>query len=798
MVIETTGTWAPEAAQALAHISSAFGFGYLTDPFLALDSFEGMPGGGGYGGGQPKAASAANATAAQGDQAQTNGGTAPQGQGGFERGLDSGLAKAAPSAQGLTQKTYRAYRRRLDLFSRQCSRRGNTVSVEGAYLVLSQLQDVAWDATESIELDDIELADNPFEPIVKVLDALFQHEEEVELPERSQEFFEQFQRERQKELQQYLVRHQTMLKKLKDLQVDVPPLLAGWHLLMRAGIPRWTHPQVKSMCNGKLTTEKVARALTQMFGGNSKPNSKDTTFKHEVHMVDVDGKYDDEVYNEYYYEDNEIFYTNDYEEDYMDDAYYADNNNIVSDEEIPAELDEATLVVEDAYINYLDSRKKMRELALARGFYPVVALDMGDGNYKGSGKSYGKGRNNHGGRSKGKSKGKGGGKSKGKGSGSKGSHPLPGAKRFVFGRRSNSESGLTVSTTARSTTSGSTAQHGPRFKRYRLPASGIKEVPDDANMVEDRSTEVTYVPGEFHQYEEINITSQEVGWTIMDSGVTRTVCGEATWDKIAGYLNMRGMEAEINRDPRDFRFGDGVTVRSHFSANTPVCVERTWRQLTIHVLPGHTPLLLARPDLEAWNVMVNYGKKLVYVDGAEIRPVFTANGHYMINIFDDLQDILNVDDLNVKNINSADDEVFLDTIMTDDISDEEMDLEVDVDEETIEEVIYRVVDKSKISQRVLKFWEVYIDEGNLGKYLQAKYPDVEVRQFSLPQWNFEMHEAQRDFRKLVAEEKPHHVMVAPECRLWSPMQNMNYRTPECRAFLADMRNLEESTHLQFY
>ena len=143
-----------------------------------------MPGGGGHGGGQPKAAPAYNAAAAQGDQAQANGGTASQGQGGFERGLDSGLAKAAPSAQGLTQKTYRAYRRRLDLFSRQCSRRGNTVSVEGAYLVLSQLQDVAWDATESIELDDIDLADNPFEPIVKVLDALFQHEEEVELPER--------------------------------------------------------------------------------------------------------------------------------------------------------------------------------------------------------------------------------------------------------------------------------------------------------------------------------------------------------------------------------------------------------------------------------------------------------------------------------------------------------------------------------------------------------------------------------------------------------------------------------------
>ena len=33
----------------------------------------------------------------------------------------------------------------------------------------------------------------------------------------------------------------------------------------------------------------------------------------------------------------------------MDDAYYTDNNNIVGDKEIPVELDEATLVVEDTY-----------------------------------------------------------------------------------------------------------------------------------------------------------------------------------------------------------------------------------------------------------------------------------------------------------------------------------------------------------------------------------------------------------------------------------------------------------------
>ena len=66
-------------------------------------------GGGGKGGnnngGGGSQASTANG-AANGETAAPN-----------NRGLDSGLAKSAPSAVGLNQRTYRAYRRRLDLFS---------------------------------------------------------------------------------------------------------------------------------------------------------------------------------------------------------------------------------------------------------------------------------------------------------------------------------------------------------------------------------------------------------------------------------------------------------------------------------------------------------------------------------------------------------------------------------------------------------------------------------------------------------------------------------------------------------
>ena len=292
---------------------------------------------------------------------------------GFQRGLDSGLAKAAPSPAGLSQKTYKSYRRRLELFGRQCLRRGKETAVEGAYLVMSQLQDVAWDAAESIDYDDIELDPDPFKPIKKVLDVLFQHEEEVELPERCQEFFEQFSRDKGEELQAYLVRHQTLMRKLKDLKVEIPPLLAGWHMLTRPGIPRWTHPQVKALCGGDLNVQSVAKAMTRMFGGDSKPNSKDTVFRNsrdELHYIEQ---------NEYFPEENEtqeVYYydeADEWPEDEMDEIDFVG----CDDEEISAEIDEASIAVEDAYINYLDSRKKMRELALARGFYPVVALDMG-------------------------------------------------------------------------------------------------------------------------------------------------------------------------------------------------------------------------------------------------------------------------------------------------------------------------------------------------------------------------------------------------------------------------------------
>eukprot|EP00434_Breviolum_minutum_P015613 symbB.v1.2.013753.t1/scaffold976.1/size149240/6 len=123
--------------------------------------------------------------------------------------------------------------------------------------------------------------------------------------------------------------------------------------------------------------------------------------------------------------------------------------------------------VDELLVSWMESRKKMQEMAKSRGFYPVFAIPpevkqtFSQSNDKGKGKgSYGR----KGGKGKGKPKGKGKGKGKGK---KKGAERPP-----SFGQ----------------TASGSNTRHGPRFKRMRdgkeAEVNLVEEI-EEINMVED-------------------------------------------------------------------------------------------------------------------------------------------------------------------------------------------------------------------------------------------------------------------------------------------------------------------------
>jgi hypothetical protein len=207
--------------------------------------------------------------------------------------------------------------------------------------------------------------------------------------------------------------------------------------------------------------------------------------------------------------------------DWYDEAYYEDDgDDWVDDDEVPPELDEAYSDAEEAYATWQDAHKKMNELSRARGFYPVVALLPQGGmapvgvqaQRTGSGKGKDKGR----------------GRGKSKGGGGTGRSP-PGTGMLVrrppwrppAAASSSPSASAAAAPESRSTGSGATAQHGPRFKRMR--SGGMFK---EAGSAEDGyAAEEVLTSG----LEEEALTV-EAGKGILDEALAFEDADQAGWD----------------------------------------------------------------------------------------------------------------------------------------------------------------------------------------------------------------------------------------------------------------------------
>ena len=113
---------------------------------------------------------------------------------------------------------------------------------------------------------------------------------------------------------------------------------------------------------------------------------------------------------------------------------------------------------------------------------------------------------------------------------------------------------------------------------------------------------------------------------------------------------------------------------------------------------------------------VNYGQQSIRVDGKAVKPSRTANGHYVT--------MLDTED--------ADDTTYVGSMITDDVFEMDFGIEVHMTD-MVDDVVQLVCSRSEHQQRKMRFWEVYVDEGNLSQFLNKK-DDVEARIFSLPDW----------------------------------------------------------------
>ena len=155
---------------------------------------------------------------------------------------------------------------------------------------------------------------------------------------------------------------------LKEHDVELPDHVQGWLLLRRSGIRADQRTAIMAQLGLDLTLDGVTKAMTFTLGQDS---FAERAFKPGAAYTAED----------YYGED---YYYNDEEEDdwSWEHGYYGEDFD-ASENYYHAEpaksADEAFNVDEydECFATYVDARKRMNDLRLARGFYPVVALGPG-------------------------------------------------------------------------------------------------------------------------------------------------------------------------------------------------------------------------------------------------------------------------------------------------------------------------------------------------------------------------------------------------------------------------------------
>ena len=280
--------------------------------------------------------------------------------------------------------------------------------------------------------------------------------------------------------------------------------------------------------------------------------------------------------------------------------------------------------------------------------------------------------------------------------------------------------------------------------------------------------------------EQILFAEVKAGYGLIDSGATRTVIGEETWQAWLKLLGKKGANVEAKKVFRDFRFGDGATLRSSVDVTFPVKVAGRDVELTASIIPGHTPLLVARPVLERWKMVQDFAAgKIKMMDQEEWTvPLRTANGHYLIELLPaGCEQVL---------YEGVPDDSYTDTPMIlepgeypDDMPRETEFEDMSIDQAELEAALQSAYDAVHFAQesRPKIFWELFVDAGNLSQEI-ARHLGTQVSTFSLPEWDFDKSEIQEGFITLMRKIGPSHLWMAASCTKWSPMQAIDQRTEE--------------------
>ena len=127
------------------------------------------------------------------------------------------------------------------------------------------------------------------------------------------------------------------------------------------------------------------------------------------------------------------------------------------------------------------------------------------------------------------------------------------------------------------------------------------------------------------------LLGETIGCAIVDSGCTKTVCGDL-WLNV--YLESLSREDRklVRSEKTDFgfRFGVGQVYRSNRLVHIPVHIGKERATLTVCVVSCNVPLLLSRDSLKTAGASLDFSSDNLTIFGQSVPLLVSESGHYCL------------------------------------------------------------------------------------------------------------------------------------------------------------------------
>ncbi|CAJ1454178.1 unnamed protein product, partial [Effrenium voratum] len=704
--------------------------------------------------------------------------------------------------------SYKEYRKRIMLYYLKMGI--SSKKKEATINLLTSLSGPAWRQVEHM-VDAVTEKDDGFQDVIHQLDKAFQYDDRVEMPRTFEKFFYHLQRRPEMNLLAYCTEHREHLREIEKHKISIPPTISGWLLLRRANLTAEQRQMVLTHTSGELSLERVEASLYYLFGQDytSRPSHRPTTsppwdagrmkfrssYKWSNYRKPAVAHYQDDCYLEEDPEQPHLAWTP--EDDYPE-ADIPEDDEIFweAEEDYPADTEATTdephpEEEEEVYAAYMDARRKLAEVRSARGYYPVVALGP---------------------------------------SGSmNAAESIPRAK----------EASIMANLPRRDQPSPVASLPPSPIAAFVVDKKALgSQLPFELIVTEQASQRCRcYMVAILHEStdgndDEAYIQDSTDGMItgLQDGGASSVICGHDTMMNIVTDMvrkNVNPREFKFSRTHKTIRFGgDGNSIAS-WCIHLPVFMAGYKGRLQVFLVEGRTPLLVGRPILEALKLKVDYEQQTCSILGEPWQPATRGSmGEYLIRLDEGIEDALEQDlafdymtDDVVTDLDNHDIELYgihdylkdsapllrcLHHELNNDGTTEPVQMPLpykmwktfDVALATWDNCQDRHVDEALRTKPTTTyvFWEIYSGRSNLSKAMEEL--GWEVRAFDLPEWDFARAADRQALLRLIDEEMPDIIWLAPPRKKWSRMQQINQRNEHQAECLAIDREMEHRTNLK--